>query len=688
VDSGTRSPRGLFVPVPQPALAGARTSASGLVLPGIPSTAWMPGLTPVTEGHGWLDNMVRVYLVAREYLAPFEAARGRSFDRDAWIRVLLSLHPAEEYLAQLAVLNHAATRDALTLPVQDRYLDRMRPEVAGAVRHALAGGVDGQRRWFLARQLVLRAMRLVLVPPDVATQGSPDPVLQADLAGIIDPETAAVLLVHLVGDALYGERRDGEPRFCGIPESFAMEMIANNLFYDRDDVGDLLARYRMLWLDYGACLERFTPRLPPADMLREAAGIGLDEMITLAFLYWSCLQARTPDDPLRVKAMAAPDMTVSREEVETFLGLFSSTPAELADALRKCPQPWQMQPIQARPLLRVDDDVIVLDERYLVERVTRGLYWLVHDHEKNTYGENPRRAWTQVWSEMIETRAEDQLRQIAPWLIGGGRAFFTEEDLRAAFPGSKNCDAGIDFGGDVVLAEVVSGTVKVPTRELADVSSFRMDAERIVIGKARQLYETAANLLRRPQPDASPLLAPAGRIFPVVVIGGQFPVNPLTIRYISEQLAAEGSVPDGTVQPLAVLDLEELEGCHALWQRKGQSLPQVLSAWRDSPYRDAAFRNYLAYEIGGQELGRPDDVRDALAKSFTIIQQRLGTPGMWTPPDDNLHSQQICGSGAVLRLDDVPVEREDLLFAAVAVCFNNLTRPVSPYQRVLARHRR
>ena len=77
---------------------------------------------------------------------------------------------------------------------------------------------------------------------------------------------------------------------CGIPETVAMEMIANNLFYDRDDDGDLLARYRMLWLDYGARLKRFQPRLPPGEMLREAAGIGLDEMITMGFLYWSCLR--------------------------------------------------------------------------------------------------------------------------------------------------------------------------------------------------------------------------------------------------------------------------------------------------------------------------------------------------------------------------------------------------------------
>jgi hypothetical protein len=67
--------------------------------------------------------------------------------------------------------------------------------------------------------------------------------------------------------------------------------------------------------------------------------------------------------------------------------------------------PWQMRPLQARPLLRLGDDVVVLDERHLVERVTRGLYWLVHDHEKETYGDKARGAWTQVWSGMAASRA-------------------------------------------------------------------------------------------------------------------------------------------------------------------------------------------------------------------------------------------------------------------------------------------
>ena len=44
-----------------------------------------------------------------------------------------------------------------------------------------------------------------------------------------------------------------------------------------------------------------------------------------------------------------------------------------------------------------------------------------------------------------------------------------------------------------------------------------------------------------------------------MVISGQFPVNPPTIRYINEQLAAEGHQPDAIVQPLIVLELGELK---------------------------------------------------------------------------------------------------------------------------------
>jgi len=110
----------------------------------------------------WLDNGVSAYLTASEYLAPYERARGHDFDPAAWIDALRRLYPAEVYVEALAVLNRAAAFID-PRPVQEyqrRFLERLAPGLRTAVTSAVAGGVDGRPRRFLARQLVLRAMRL------------------------------------------------------------------------------------------------------------------------------------------------------------------------------------------------------------------------------------------------------------------------------------------------------------------------------------------------------------------------------------------------------------------------------------------------------------------------------------------------------------------------------------------------
>jgi hypothetical protein len=55
-----------------------------------------------------------------------------------------------------------------------------------------------------------------------------------------------------------------------------------------------------------------------------------------------------------------------RETVERFLALFATTLDELASELAACALPWQMLPLQARPLLRIGADVVVLDEPFLL----------------------------------------------------------------------------------------------------------------------------------------------------------------------------------------------------------------------------------------------------------------------------------------------------------------------------------
>lgn len=599
----------------------AVTTGTGLAKPDLSWAAQRLGLTPVPERDAWL-RMSRVYLIAREYLGPVERARGRDFDCGGWTAALLARYSREEYLGVLAALNHATTSDALVQEYQERFLARLVPGVALCVRSALGGGVDGERRWFLARQMVLRAMRLVLAPPSDPAGQAVDSAVTA-LVGQLDVESAAVLLVHTVADSLTRERPEGEPRLGGIPQSLAMEMIANNLFNEADDPGDLLALHRLLWTHYG---DRATAaRIRPLDMLEEAIGLAYDDLVALGFAYYSGIANHRPDNPVAMDAFT--NIAIDPSAINRFLDRFSLPMDDLAAELGRCSLPWQMLPIQDRPLLRVGDRVVVLDERYLLERITQGLYWLVHDHEKFQYGETARIRWTQAYADMVEQRVEDALRHMAPPLLGAeGSTFFTEHDLFAAFPKSKAVDAGIDFGSSAVLAEVVSATVSVATREDADADAFRRDTERIVVKKARQLSGTALNLLRDPQPAGSPLATPARAVFPVAVRDGHYPVNPITRTYLQECFDAEGLFQHGAIRALSLLDMEELGACEALHQNRGVPLPDLLAGWHASPYSQASFRSFLVHQYGGQSIGRTKDMDRSLRETTEMIGARLGFP--------------------------------------------------------------
>jgi len=311
-----------------------------------------------------------------------------------------------------------------------------------------------------------------------------------------------------------------------------VELICRN---ERADV--LLARTRMLWTTYGNQIDlgKLHLRDRPLALLREATGLDLDDIAALTVAYHGYIRAHQPGQPAGVDAFAG--IPIERPIIEAYLGLFASTPDELAAKLDACPGSWQMLPIQERPLLRVGDVILVLNEQYLIERATQGLYWFVHDHERDLDSKRGRPRWNNAHAAMVELRVEDQLRRQAPPLIGvAGKTFFTEEDLQAAFPGTMNTDAGIDYGDQVMLAEIVTTQVTVPTRENADVTALNKDIEKFFLHKAEQLDVTAANLLSDPQPANSPLTAPAPRILPVAIRGGQFPLNPVTRRHIEDAL--------------------------------------------------------------------------------------------------------------------------------------------------------
>ncbi|HXC85478.1 MAG TPA: hypothetical protein VNV62_26900 [Trebonia sp.] len=113
------------------------------------------------------------------------------------------------------------------------------------------------------------------------------------LAPGMDPELSGMLLVHLMAAQLQSQRTIGEPMFGGLPESLAMEMVANRLFHGGEQPDVLLARTRMLWETYGSQidLERLKVHGRLRDLLREATGLDRDDIAALTFAYHGYIRA-------------------------------------------------------------------------------------------------------------------------------------------------------------------------------------------------------------------------------------------------------------------------------------------------------------------------------------------------------------------------------------------------------------
>ena len=218
MQDGGRSPVRLFMPAVRQPLMGVQMSEAGLVLPGISSTAGMLGLAPVTGSNAWLDRLVRVYLDRAGLPGSFEAARGRDFDRDQWIAVLVAQVPGRgvPMPAGRAEPCRQLRRADSGLPAavpggHARRRGRGHPPCPGR-------RLDGLRRGSWPARLVLRAIRLVLVPPEPAA--GRDSIRRSPTTLRTSTRRAQPCCWSTWPPTRSSRNAShGEPRFCGTTES-------------------------------------------------------------------------------------------------------------------------------------------------------------------------------------------------------------------------------------------------------------------------------------------------------------------------------------------------------------------------------------------------------------------------------------------------------------------------------------
>jgi hypothetical protein len=577
-------------PAPGPPLARA---PSGLILPAHAVA------TPL--------KYVGTYVTLNEYASDHAASIGVSTE-DLIAFFIGGQYSRADLVVTLALLNHYVVSGGHAPAFAEYVMSALSGPLAEGLRRLLDGGRPPQA--LVARQPLLAAMKTILVAGRDKTV-DPPPKAPADIH--------AVLAIHGIASLLGADYATGASEAIpGVPIPLFMELIRLGPLYEGDDLYASIDRHVRWWLQFGSALQRVTLRGSPDELLREAIGLGVEDALALGFGVMAWAMGWEPSKPPFVKPEFG---DVDQATVEAFVSFISDDLNGFRTRFQGRDEPFDFLAFQETPVLRTATGLLAVDQGFLWHRVTQGLYWVVHDHEKEVGGDAGRDAWAAAYGEMVEAAVEASVAAMAIPDLRGGKTFFTEDDFRSAYAG-KTPDAGLDFGASLVLFEVVSGQLHTGTRIAGDFGQFERDTERLVLAKCRQLDDAASSFLANPAALTGAAVNDV-RVVPVVVAAAGYPANPFVARYISDRLEAEGLLQHRRVEPICVLDMADIEILEVLAE-EGRDASEVLVTWKHSALADSSFRNFVIEEFGGDRSYRPRRMHEIVDGAFAAVLARYG----------------------------------------------------------------
>src|ERR1700687_202069 len=568
---------------------------------------------PATEratGHGQTGSLAYVgtYLTLEEYLGRSIEIRSQRYSATTYIPNLLRQHEREILLAELGFLNHCLRVPGLERVLISEYRMRLTPDARARLDKLMNSPDEG--RVFLGRQAILRAMRLVLL------QGIDSPSEKPQHIAI----DAAIRLVHAIANDLGSDiaGRPGPELWPGLSGALGMELIQNYAFNAQEDILSRLTRYDALWRNYGKAVHRTPVRASPDELFTEATGVDRRDLFAVAFALWAAANNWKPG--LNYRFRPRDEIGLSPEIVEKCLSLFSVDIPTMTKALRDSSGDWEMLPFEEHPVIELGDgSVLLLDQTYLLDRVTSGLYWYVLGHEeRRDEGKKDAERWSTAYAAMVESYAEDRIRAMAPTVAN----FFTEEQMQAAYRG-KLADAVLDMG-EFLFFEVQKAPISLASRQLGEVEKFKQATDHIVLEKVAQLESAALQVLNNETPLTGKTDRADKRGRPLIVSGGDSPVNPITTEYISHMARERGLLVDTRFSELCVIDLGELETLEAVSERAARPAADVLREWKSGPGHRFSLRTYFfERRTGDPDQYRPVWMIAASDSLFDDVKHRL-----------------------------------------------------------------
>jgi hypothetical protein len=204
------------------------------------------------------------------------------------------------------------------------------------------------------------------------------------------------------------------------------------------------------------------------------------------------------------------------------------------------------------PFFRLDATrVVMLDVQFVVELLTSGVYWSLHDG----LPQQKRPRFKELWGRMFELYTTNLLAQFYPPL---SQMFTADLEYK-----DGQIDALLDFGAYVLVYEIKSSLLTEPAKRGADKASFLADFRRKFVenenGKPKAIKQLASACRAILSGDISTAnTAEAPVIYPIFVSDEPAVEATFMNTFFHEEFLKEG-ITDARVKPLTVMTIDELE---------------------------------------------------------------------------------------------------------------------------------
>ena len=264
----------------------------------------------------------------------------------------------------------------------------------------------------------------------------------------------------------------------------------------------------------------------------------------------------------------------------------------------------------------------LLSQRYVKEKITRQIYWIIFDHVR---ADNARRKrFTNFMGVVFEQYVFELLRRIfpdpSPHLT---KRLLTEFEYGEPRNRVKTVDSIMCYPGKLLLGEIKVSQLKIyKTGVLGDINAFREDINKIVLASLCTIQRTKNDFKNGKLVLEGIAPADVNEYIPMIVTYEMFPTHPLLWEIVEDVVTTQSDMAfdDDILDNLQIIEIDELETIERIVSDGATSLMDLIRTKNaDSIFKRLPFSNYLHHKYANYR----SSARDYLGEVFHDLANEM-----------------------------------------------------------------